>query len=57
MEVDVVAGRPTCERAERLGTDEPLSARRDERHDLVATPDKKTANLARLVGRDPAGNP
>ncbi len=56
VEVDVVAGRPPRERAERLDGDEPLGPGRDERHDLVAVPDEQTAHLARLVGGDPSGD-
>ncbi len=57
VEVDVVSGGPARERAERLGRDKALGARRDERNDLVALLDEQPAQLARLVGGDAAGHP
>ncbi len=57
MEVDVVSRRTPRERAKRLGGDEALGARRDERNDLVALLDEQPAQLARLVGGDAAGHP
>ena len=57
VEVDVVARRTPRERPKRLGGDEALGARRDERHDVVALLDEQPAELARLVGGDAAGHP
>ncbi len=38
VEVNVLGRRAAGEGAERVGTDEPLSARSEQRHDLVSRP-------------------
>jgi hypothetical protein len=57
VEVDVLRRRPARERAESLGGDEALGARRHERHDVVAALDQQPADLAGLVGGDAPCNP
>ena len=44
------------ERVERLGGDESLGAARRQRQDVVARADEQADDLARLVGRDAAGD-
>ena len=56
VEIDVVSGRPARERAERLGGDEALGARRHEGYDLVPLLHQQPAQLACLVGGDAAGH-
>ena len=57
MEIDVVARRPSRERAKRLGGYKALGTRRDEGNDVMALLDEQPAQLARLVGGDAAGHP
>ena len=52
VRVQVVAGRPARERGERLGADEALGARRDERDTSCPRLDEQPRQLAGLVGRD-----
>ena len=56
VEIDVVPRRPPRERAERLGGDEALGARRHEGYDLVALLDEQPAQLTCLVGGDATGH-
>jgi hypothetical protein len=57
MRIRVVALRTPREGEERLARDEPLSRPRRQRHDLVSVLDEEPNQLARLVGRNPPGDP
>ena len=57
VEVDVVRGGTARERSKRLGGDEALSARRDQRDHVVTALDEQAADLACLVGGDASRHP
>jgi hypothetical protein len=57
MWIRVVALGTAGEGEEGLASDEPLSSRRRQRHDLVSVLHEEPNQLAGLVGRNPPGDP
>ena len=56
MRIRVGGSRRSRERVERLGGDEALGAARRQRQHVMAGANEQADDLARLVGRDPAGD-
>jgi hypothetical protein len=56
VRVEILGGRPACERQERPLGDELLRSRGDERHHVVPGFDEQARHVARLVRGDPSAD-